>query len=42
MSDKESNYIASESCEESSFHNGLFWRDGWRIVELGLLAKAVG
>ena len=39
---KESNYIAAENCWESSFQEGLSWRDGRRIVKLRVLAQALG
>ena len=40
--DSGSDDIAAENCEESSFEEGLSWRDGRRIVEFGVLAKALG
>ena len=40
--DKESDDIAAENCGESSFQESLSWRDGRRIVELGVLAEALG
>ena len=42
MYDKESDDNAAENCGESSFQEGLSWRDGKRIVELGVLAEALG
>ena len=42
MYDNGSDDIAAENCEESIFQEGLSWRDGRRIVELGVLAKALG
>ena len=42
MYDKESDDIAAENCGESSFQKGLSWRDGRRIVELEVLAEALG
>ena len=41
MYDKESNDIAAENCWESSFQEGLSWRDGWRILELGVSTEAL-
>ena len=41
MYDKERNDIAAENYGESSFQEGLSWRDGRRIVELGALAEAL-
>ena len=38
---KENNDIVAESCGESGFQENLSWRDGWRIVELGVLAEAL-
>ena len=38
--DKESDDIAAENCGESSFQEGLSWKDGRRIVEV--LAEALG
>ena len=40
--DKESENIAAENCGESSFQEGLSWRGGRRVVELGVLAEALG
>ena len=40
--DKESDDNASENYGESSFQEDLSWRDGKRIVELGVLAEALG
>ena len=39
--DKESGDIAAENCGEGSFQESLSWRDGRRIVELGVLAEAL-
>ena len=42
MYDKDSNDTAGKNCGESSFQEGLSWREGRRIVELGVLAEALG
>ena len=39
--DKESDNIAAENCEESSFQEGLPCRDVQGIVKLGVLAEAL-
>lgn len=41
MSDKESNIIV-ENYGESNFPERLSWRDGWKIVELRVLAETLG
>ena len=41
MYDKESDNIAAENCEESSFQEGLPCRDVQGIVKLGVLAEAL-
>ena len=42
MYDEESDDIAAENCAESSFQEGLSWRDGQRIVEIRVLAETLG
>ena len=40
--DNGSDDITAENCGESSFEEGLSWRDGRRIAKLGVLAEALG
>ena len=44
MFDEESNHIVVKNCGESSrsFQESVFWRDGRRIAQFGLLAEALG
>ena len=40
--DNGSDDITAENCGESSFEEGLSWRDGRRFVKLGVLAETLG